>query len=188
MDCQLESLIADSEFLLLNNMVFNANQIKNNIVKDFQPRKNDLNFCRKNIFLKTYFREINNQGIFNRIEWKFGLKKDVECELMRFDQIKQVDKLQLRVILNFSSTLQIINNHTFDDLSDKENHHHESFDLKVLLNYSFQELETEETPTTIPTKINYIDTIPFPNININQQNNEQNTAYSYPLSSQKICI
>ncbi|MGF1676817.1 MAG: hypothetical protein ACFCUV_24525, partial [Rivularia sp. (in: cyanobacteria)] len=95
MHCQLESLIEDSEFILLNNMVFNANQIKNNIVKDFQPKKNDLNFCRKNLFLKKYFREINNQGIFNRIEWKFCLKKDVECELIAFDKIKKVDKLQL---------------------------------------------------------------------------------------------
>ncbi|MBE9214762.1 hypothetical protein IQ247_19160 [Plectonema cf. radiosum LEGE 06105] len=186
MHCQVESLIEDSEFILLNNMVFNANQIKNNIVTDFKPRENDLNFCRKNTFLKKYFREINNQGIFNRIEWKFWLKKDVECELMTFDKVKQVDKLQLRVILNFSSTLQIINNHTFDDLSDKENQNHEYFGLKVLLNYSLQELETEEKSTKIPTKINYIDTIAFPNIN--EQNNEQNTAYSYPLSSQKICI
>lgn len=183
---RFESLTEDNEFIVLNDIVVNANQIKNNIVDDFKPKKNDLNFCRKNLFLKKYFREINNQGIFNRIEWKFWLKKDIQCELIAFDQIKQVDKLQLRVILNFPSELKISPNHKFDCLSDKENENPEYFDLKILLDYSLRELQIEEESTTIPTTINYINTIAFQNIN--EQNNEQNTPYSYPLSSEKICV
>ena len=68
---QFESLSEDNEFIILNNIVFNVNQIRSSIIQDFKPKKNNLNFCRKNIFLKKYFREINNQGTFNRIEWKF---------------------------------------------------------------------------------------------------------------------
>ncbi|MEB3217467.1 MAG: hypothetical protein VKN72_14705 [Nostocales cyanobacterium 94392] len=179
---RFESLSEDNEFIVLNDIVVNVNQIKNGIVNDFKPKTNDLNFCRKNLFLKQYFREINNQGIFNRIEWKFLLKKDIQCELIASDKIKQVDKLQLRIILNFSSTLQIIPDNEFDCLSHKENENPEYFDLKVLLYYSLQKLKIAEEPTTISTTRNYIDTIYFQNIN------QQNNPYSYPLSSEKICI
>ncbi|MEA5598643.1 hypothetical protein [Rivularia sp. UHCC 0363] len=162
---KLESLTEDS-FIILNDVVFNPDQIRNTIIQDFKPRKNDLNFCRKNIFLKKYFREVNNQGIFNRIEWKFCLKQDVECEIITFDE-RQIGTLVIKVILNF---------YTHYDTLNEENYHSEDFELKILLNYS-QPLEIEETPEK-----NYIKTIYFKNIN------EQKTAYFYPISSEKICV
>lgn len=157
-----ESLTVDNEFIILNNIVFNVNQIKNNIVEDFRLKKSNLNFCSKNIFIRRYFREVNNQGIFNRIEWKFWLRKNIRCELITFDRIIQLDELQLKVILDFSNN---------------ENYNSENFELKVLLDFHLRELEAEETPT-----IDDIETIPLKNLY------EQNTPYFHPLSSEEICI
>ncbi len=151
---QFESLTEDNEFIVLNNIVFNANKIKTSIIGDFKPKKNNLNFCRKNLFLRKYFIEINNQGIFNRIEWKFWLKEDIQCKLITVDKIIKLEELQIKVILDFSSPL---------------NKNNEYCDLKVLLYFSLQELETKQT-----TALKSI--------------HEQNTAYFYPLSSEKICI
>lgn len=153
-----EYLTEDSDFIILNNIVFNAKQIRNSIIKDYQCRKSDFNFCRKNRLLRKYFREVNNQGIFNRIEWKFWLKEDIKCELISFDQIRKLDELQIRVILDCSSTAQNIG-------------------LKVLLNFALQNSEVEEIPD-----IDSRETIAFQNIY------EQNTAYFYSFNSEKICI
>lgn len=157
-----ESLTVDNEFIALNNIVFNVNQIKNNIVKDFRLKKSNLNFCSKNTFIRKYFREVNNQGIFNRIESKFWLKENIQCELITFDRIIQLDELQLKVILDFSS---------------KVNYNSEYFELKVLLHFHLRELEVEETST-----IDDIETIPLKNLY------EQNTAYFHSFSSEEICI
>lgn len=173
---KFESLSEYVEFIVLNNIVFNASQIKNSIVQDFKPKNNDLNFCRKNKFLKKHFREINNQGIFNRIEWKFWLKEDIRCELITFDKIKQVDELQIRIILDFSPA-QKLNNYTTPNTLSEDNKNSEYFDLKVLLDCSPQESEVEETST-----IDSIETITLKSIY------EQNIAKFDSLNSEKICI
>ncbi|MEO0843210.1 MAG: hypothetical protein AAF063_30530, partial [Cyanobacteria bacterium J06643_5] len=69
MNFKFESLTRENDFIVLNNIVFNTSQIKDYIVKDFKSKDSDLNFCSKNKFLRKYFRQINNQSIFNRIEW-----------------------------------------------------------------------------------------------------------------------
>ncbi len=162
MHCNFESFTEENEFIVLNKIVFNTNQIKESIVKDFKPRKGNLNFCCKNKLIKKYFREVNNQGIYNRIEWKFWLKEDIQCELIAFDQIRRLDELQIKIILDFSS---------------QGNYNQEYIDLKVLLDFSLQEQEAEETFTQ-----DNIETISFKNFY------EQNTAYSHSFSSEKICI
>ncbi|MEM9926117.1 MAG: hypothetical protein AAF915_20595 [Cyanobacteria bacterium P01_D01_bin.50] len=172
---QFESLSKDNDFIILNNIVFNANQIKDSIIQDFKPEKNNLNFCRKNIFLKKYFREINNQGIFNRIEWKFWLKSDVQCELIAFDLTRQIDELQIRVILEFPPLEKGYN--TLQLVSSQDNYNSQYFNLKVLLDFSLQDLELEETPV-----IDSVEIIAFKNIY------EQKIAYFYSHSSEKICI
>lgn len=131
---KFESFTEDKEFIVLNNIVFNTNQIKKNIVHNFKHKNLSLNFCSKNTFLKKYFREVNNQGIFNRIEWKFWLKEDIKCELITFDQVKALDQLQIKIILDFSSKV----------------------DLKILLDFCIRDLVAEETPT-----IDNIETISF---------------------------
>ena len=173
---KFESLAEGNEFIVLNNIVFNTNHIKDNIVKDFKPNNCYLNFCKKNKFLRKYFREVNTQGIFNRIEWKYGLKKDVQCELITFDKMRQLDELQIRIILDFSSILNPINNRPIH-LSDKENHNSEYLDLKIFLDFSLRELEAEKTP-----KINSIENRNFQNVY------EQNTAYFHSFSSEEVCI
>ena len=172
---QFESLSEDNEFIILNNIVFNVNQIRSSIIQDFKPKKNNLNFCRKNIFLKKYIREINNQGTFNRIEWKFWLNKDVQCELITFDQTRQIDELQIRVILDFSLTPKGYN--ALELVSSEDNYNTEYFDLKVLLDCYLQELELEEIPV-----IDSVDIIAFKNIY------EQKIAYFHSHSSDKLCI
>lgn len=159
---KFESLTDGNEFIALDNIIFNINQIKNNIAEDFLLKKSNLNFCSKNIFIRKYFREVNNQGIFNRIEWKFRLKKNIRCELITFDRITPLYELQLRVILDFSK---------------KGNYNTEDLELKVLLDFYLRELEGEKTPT-----IDDIETIPLKNLY------EQNILYFYSFDSEEICI
>ncbi len=97
-----EPFTEENEFIVLNKIVFNTNQFKDSIVKDFKMQKSNLNFCSKNKFFRKYFREVNNQGIYNRIEWKFWLKENIQCELISFGQIKRLDELQIKIILDFS--------------------------------------------------------------------------------------
>ena len=176
MHLKFESFSQENEFIVLNNIVFNTSQIKDYIVKDFKPKNSNFNFCSKNKFLKTYFREINNQSIFNRIEWKFRLKKGVNCELITLNKIKPLDELQLRVILDFSSTLKAIDNNCYN-LQYKENNHNEYLNLNILFDFSCKELEAEETAT-----IDNIETISLKKLY------EQNTAYFHFFSIEKICI
>jgi len=173
---KFESLTEESEFIVLDNIVFNTSQIKDNILNDFKTKKRNLNFCSKNKFLNKYFMEVNSQGIFNRIEWKFWLKEDIQCELITFDEIKPLEQLQVRIILDFSSATIAIDNTPYSQ-SSKENNNTENLNLKVLLDYSIREFKAEETPT-----IDNIETISFKKLY------EQNTAYFYPLSSEEICI
>ncbi|MDY6897075.1 MAG: hypothetical protein SWZ49_03220 [Cyanobacteriota bacterium] len=166
----------ENQFIVINNIVFNTSQIKDCIVKDFKPKNSNLNFCYKNKFIKKYFREVNNQSIFNRIEWKFWLKKDIQCELITFDAIKPLNEFQLRIIIDFSSTLKAIEDTSYN-LQRKENKNTESLNLNILLDFSCKELKKEETPT-----IDNIETISFQNLY------EQNAAYFHPSSSEEICI
>lgn len=159
MHYQFESVPKNQEFIILDDVVFSVNQIKNGIVRDFNKNNSNLNFCRKNKFLSRYFREVNNQGIFNRIEWKFWLKEDTKCELFLFNKTQQVEELQIRIILNFASA-------NVDILS-----------LKVLLEFSATELELEENPVNRSVNISNLKYI-----------NEPKIANYHTLSSEKICI
>lgn len=176
MHLKFESLTQENQFIVLNNIVFNTSQIKDYIVRDFKPKNSDLNFCSKNKFLKKYFREINNQSIFNRIEWKFWLKKDIQCELITFDTVKSLDELQLRIILDFSSTLKAVDNTPYNLPTQKQNNT-EYLNIEIILDFSCQELEAEANPT-----IDDIKTIYFKELY------EQNTTYFHSLSSKEICI
>ena len=159
MHYQFESVPENQELIILDDIVFSVNQIKTAIIRDFNHNTSNLHFCRKNSFLNTYFREINNQGIFNRIEWKFWLKQDIKCELVLFDKAQAVDELQIRVILDFVSRKL------------------DSCDLKVLLDVSLPELELEETPVNYSVDISNLKYI-----------YGQNTANFYPSGSETICI
>ncbi|MEL6463025.1 MAG: hypothetical protein AAFQ91_33225 [Cyanobacteria bacterium J06621_15] len=176
MNFKFESLTRENDFIVLNNIVFNTSQIKDYIVKDFKSKDSDLNFCSKNKFLRKYFRQINNQSIFNRIEWKFWLKKDIQSELITFDNVKTLDELQLRIILDFSSILKAVENTPYY-LPTEEQKNTEYLNLKIMLDFCCKELHTEEKPTA-----DKIETIPF------QSLYEQNTAYFHSFSSKEICI
>ena len=176
MHLQFESLTQENQFIVLNNIVFNRSQIKDYIVKDFKPNNGNLNFCSKNKFLKKYFREINNQSIFNRIEWKFWLKKDIQCELITFDKIKILNDFQIRIILDFSSTLKAIDNTPYNSQSKKQNNT-EYLNIEIMLDFSCKELEIDEIPT-----MEKIESISLKN------RYEQNTTYFHSFSSEEICI
>jgi hypothetical protein len=159
---KFETLSEDNEFIILNDIVFNTNLIKDNITNSFHITNNSFNSCSKNKFLRKYFREVNNQGIYNRIEWKFWLKQDIQCELITLNKIRPLNELQIKVILDFSS---------------KENYNNQYIDLKVLLDFSLKKLEAEDTPT-----IEDIETMSFKNLY------EQDTAYFPSFSSKEICV
>ncbi|AFY56175.1 hypothetical protein Riv7116_3730 [Rivularia sp. PCC 7116] len=165
----------DNKFIILNNIVFNTNQIKDKIIEDFKQKRSSFNFCRKNKFLRKYFKEVKNQAIFNRIEWKFLLKKDIQCELIEFDEIKLLDELEIRIILDFSSAVTQIENALDPSIARSDSYG--NINIKVLLDFSTKELESPEQ-----SGIDNIETICFKNLY------EQNIAYFHSLSSEEICI
>ncbi|MEO1430455.1 MAG: hypothetical protein AAFV71_15605 [Cyanobacteria bacterium J06633_8] len=172
---QFDLLTEDNKFIIFNNIVFHTNQIKDKIIEDFKHKKSNLNFCSKNKFIRKYFREVNNQAIFNRIEWKFLLKKDIQCELIEFDEIKLLDELQIRIILDFSSAVKQIDNKPDESIAKSDSYG--NINIKVFLDLSTRELESQEQ-----SAIDNIETICFKNLY------EQNTAYCYSPSSEAICI
>ncbi len=133
-----QQLNSDSDVLVLNNTQFLINQIKDRIIQEFAPKANDLNFgLQPNSLIKKYFKQINTQGIFNRVEWKFSLKPGIKCELLtRDDSNKQEGKLQIKVTLQFSSTL--------NPLKNKSNIDSENFDIKVSLDFCPESPENQD--------------------------------------------
>lgn len=104
------------------------------------------------------------------------VKKNIQCELITFDDIKSLNELQLRIILDFSSILKPVENTPYNFPTEEQNNTG-YLNLKILLYFSFQELDTEETST-----IDNIETIAFKKLY------EQNTTYFHSFSSEKICI
>jgi KGK domain len=93
----------EDEFILIDKKVFNAVQIINQIVQDFEPKGNDLKFSCKDSLIKKYFKQKNVHGIFNRVEWQFSLRNGVKCELLSPDRNgRQQGKLEIKVIIDFS--------------------------------------------------------------------------------------
>ena len=68
---QFESLTEDNEFVVLNNIIFNPNQIKTSIVQDFKHKNNNLSFFCKNLFLRKYFRQITREYLIE-LNGSFG--------------------------------------------------------------------------------------------------------------------
>ena len=95
--------------------------------------------------------------------------------MITFDQTRQIDELQIRVILDFSLTPKGYN--ALELVSSEDNYNTEYFDLKVLLDFYLQELQSEEIPV-----IDSVDIIAFKNIY------EQKIAYFHSHSSDKLCI
>ncbi|MBR8836591.1 MAG: hypothetical protein DSM106950_21875 [Stigonema ocellatum SAG 48.90 = DSM 106950] len=154
---KFQPLNEEDVVILLDNTIFDVIQIRDSIIQDFEPRGNDLNFANPNLFIKKYFRQINVQGIFNRVEWKFCQRKAIKCELlMPGHNSRQKVILQIRVILEFLASkkqaLSMLGTQKRADSSlstDKKNS--ENFEIKVLLDFCADESKVEDAPTsTIP--------------------------------------
>lgn len=113
---QLKRLEQENDVILLDNTIFNAVEIVNQVIQYFEPKGNDLNLGCKDKLLKKYFKKKNIQGIFNRVEWLFSLKRGIQCELLLPDNNgRQKGKLEIMVTLEFSSSKQ-----QFLSISDRE--------------------------------------------------------------------
>ena len=56
---QLKRLEQEDDVILLENKIFNAVQIVNQVLQDLEPKGNDLNLRCKDKFLKKYFKKRN---------------------------------------------------------------------------------------------------------------------------------
>jgi hypothetical protein len=157
MNNKFQQLHGENDVIFLDNTVFNAFQIINKIMQDFEPKGNDLNFCRKNLLLKKYFKQRNIQGIFNRVEWKFSLKKGISCELLiPGKNSKRRGRLEIKVILEFSPSRElipsVINGSISNPLPNGDSQMSKNFDIKVSLDFCPEEAEVQERPSPNDSK------------------------------------
>ncbi|MBW4630970.1 MAG: hypothetical protein KME30_03420 [Iphinoe sp. HA4291-MV1] len=137
---QLNRLKRENNVIFLEDNILNAVQIVNQVLRDFEPKGNDLNLSCKDKFIKKYFKKRNIQGIFNRVEWQFSLRQGIQCELLMSDNSgKQKGKLEIRVTLEFSpSNKQVISTNDeniSDSLSITNMKSSENFEIKVSLDF-----------------------------------------------------
>ncbi|GAB1544065.1 hypothetical protein NUACC21_67410 [Scytonema sp. NUACC21] len=151
---KFKQLDGSNDIIFIENKIFYANQIINQMIQDFEPKGNDLNFSCKDSFIKKYFKQKNVQGIFNRVEWKFTLRQGIKCELFSpNDNAKQKGKLEIRVIVNFSllkkqdfpMLADDDMNDMYDTLTIEDRKRLENLEIKVSLDFCPDELEVEET-------------------------------------------
>ncbi|MEC4885034.1 MAG: KGK domain-containing protein [Scytonema sp. PMC 1070.18] len=151
---QYKRLDREDEFILIDKKVFNAVQIINQVIQDFEPKGNDLKPSCKATFIKKYFKQKNVHGIFNRVEWQFSLRKGVKCELLSPDRNgREQGKLEIKVIIDFSlSRKQSFSSHQRDRLSNSLSVQHdkcsENLGIKVSLDFCPNEPEEENLTNT----------------------------------------
>lgn len=142
------------DVVLIDNKIFNAVQMINQIIEEFEPRGNDLNFSGKPTWLKKYFKQKNVHGIFNRVELKFTLRQGIKCELLMPANIsKQKGKLEIRVTIDFSTSKKQMpfrseESNKSDYLSMKERKNSKNIEIKVSLDFYPDEAEIEEASTS----------------------------------------
>ncbi len=151
---KFKPLNEEEDVILLDNTIFDVIQIRDKIIQDFEPRGNDLNFVNKNSFIKKYFKRINIQGIFNRVEWKFAQRKGIKCELLMPDNNSQKGILQIRVILEFLASKKqvssMLDSHSISDSSlSRDRKSAENFEVKVLLDFCYDEIKENQNKQKI---------------------------------------
>jgi hypothetical protein len=138
---QFQRLEREDDILVLDNKIFNAVQIVNQVLESLEPKGNDLKFSCKDKFVRKYFKKKNVQGIFNRVEWRFSLKQGIQCELvMPSNNGRQKGILEIKVSLEFSRPKKQISATINDEnlshsLSIKEIKSSENFEINVSLSF-----------------------------------------------------
>jgi hypothetical protein len=147
---QLKRLEQEDDVILLENKIFNAVQIVNQVLQDLEPKGNDLNLRCKDKFLKKYFKKRNVQGIFNRVEWQFSLRRGIQCEfIVPGNNGRQKGKLEIRVTLEFSPSKKQFSSMSdgesmSDSLSLTDSKSSKNFEIKVSLDFCPEEMISEK--------------------------------------------
>lgn len=147
---QFKRLEREDDILVLDNKIFNAVQIVNQVLEYFEPKGNNLNLSCQDKFVRKYFKKRNVQGIFNRVEWRFSLRQGIQCELVvPGNNGRQKGKLEIRVTLEFSpSKKQVLSISDGESLSDslsiRDTKSSEHFEIKVSLDFCPDEMLQEE--------------------------------------------
>ncbi|MBW4596328.1 MAG: hypothetical protein KME46_26340 [Brasilonema angustatum HA4187-MV1] len=147
---QFQRLEQEDDILFLGDQIFNAVQIVKKFLEYFEPKGNDLNFSCQDKFVKKYFKKRNVTGIFNRVEWEFYLRSEIQCELLiPKKNRRQKGKLEIRVTLEFSSL-----NKQFSSVNDggslslslsiTDSKTSKDFEIKVSLDFYPEERLLEE--------------------------------------------
>ncbi|KAB8320160.1 hypothetical protein SD81_000495 [Tolypothrix campylonemoides VB511288] len=166
---QLKRLEQEDDVILLENKIFNAVQIVNQVLQDLEPKGNDLNLHCKDKFINKYFKKRNVQGIFNRVEWQFSLRREIQCELLLpGNNGRQKGKLEIRAILEFSQSKKqfssISDGESMSDcLSRKDSKISKNFEIKVLLEFCPEEM-------------------------ISEKNHDQNSLHFYSSKSEEVYV
>ncbi len=147
---KFKRLDREDDFIVLENEIFNAVQIVNQVLQDFEPKGNDLKFYCQDKFLRKYFRKRNVQGIFNRVEWQFSLRQGIECELViPSNNGRQKGKLEIKVILEFCPAKKQVSfmsdvGSMSGSLSITDSKRSENFEIKVSLDFCPDEMLHQE--------------------------------------------
>ena len=166
---QLKRLEREDDVILLENKIFNAVQIVNQVLQGFEPKGNDLNLSCQQKFLKKYFKKTNVQGIFNRVEWQFSLRRGIQCELvLPGNNGRQKGKLEIRVTLEFSPSKK-----EFSSMSDGESM---SDSLSITNSKSSKNFEIKVSLDFCPDEM------------ICEKNHNQNSLHFYSSNSEEIYI
>lgn len=166
---RFQRLEREDDVILLENKIFNAVQIVNQVLQYLEPKGNDLNLCCKNKFINKYFKKKNVQGIFNRVEWEFYLRQGIRCELVvPGNNGRQKGKLEIRATLEFSPSKKQFSSISdgesmSDSLSRKDSKSCKNFEIKVSLDFCPEEI-------------------------ICEKNHDQNSLHFYSSNSEEVYV
>lgn len=147
---ELKELNRLENIIFIDDKIFNAAQIINQIIEDVELNEKNLNFSYQDSFIKKYFYQTNVQGIFNQIKFKFLLRREFQCELfIPGCNVKPKGKLEISVTIKFLPSTKPVNSMledtTYNSLSIETSKIVENLAIKVSLEFCQDEFEEEDT-------------------------------------------
>ncbi|MUG94484.1 hypothetical protein F7734_19715 [Scytonema sp. UIC 10036] len=142
---EIQRLNGVDDIFRIDNQIFTAFQIINQVSKYFEAKENNFYFSCQDSIIKKYFYQTKVQGIFSQVEWRFLLRPEFQCEKVK---TKQKGLLELRVKIKFLPSRRTVNcmfeDSQCDSLSNDNSKTLENLEIKVSLDFNPDESEFED--------------------------------------------
>ncbi len=90
-----------NDVLSVGDHVLQAGQLIEELIKNFEPKSNDLKFNSNNLLLKKICKKVTLHGTFNRLEWRFA-PMGIKCKCLSLGENNwQQGDLKIKVTLDF---------------------------------------------------------------------------------------